>query len=88
MTVGYQNRHGVRGDLPTVPKIIIANHILEKICGFSIGENVLVEYLQDSIIISKFAVVRLLLNPNTDNAFKNKTLQLNNISLILKQTNK
>ena len=53
MTVGYQNRHGVRGDLPTVPKIIIANHLLEKICGFNIGDKVLVEYSLNEIIIKK-----------------------------------
>ena len=53
LTISYQNRHGVRGDLPTAPKLVLANHILEKICGFCIGEKVLVEYLQNSIIIKK-----------------------------------
>jgi len=52
-TISYQNRHGVRGDLPTAPKIIIANHTLKNMCDFSIGDKVLVEYLQDSIIITK-----------------------------------
>jgi len=52
-TISYQNRHGAKGDLPTVPKLVLANHIIEKVCGFSIGEKVLVEYLQDSIVISK-----------------------------------
>ena len=51
--ISYQNRHGVRGDLPTAPKLVIANHLLKKISGFSIGDNILVEYLQDSIIIKK-----------------------------------
>ena len=51
--ISYQNRYGVRGDLPTAPKLVLANHILEKICGFCIGEKVLVEYLQNSIIIKK-----------------------------------
>ena len=51
--ISYQNRHGVRGDLPTAPKLVLANHLLKNISGFSIGEKVLVEYLQDSIIIKK-----------------------------------
>lgn len=51
--ISYQNRHGVRGDLPTAPKLVLANHLLKKISGFSIGDKVLVEYLQNSIIIKK-----------------------------------
>lgn len=51
--ISYQNRHGVRGDLPTAPKLVLANHILKKICGFSIGEKLLVEYSKNQIIIKK-----------------------------------
>lgn len=51
--ISYQNRHGVRGDLPTAPKLTIANHIIEKICGFKIGEKVLVDYSPNLITISK-----------------------------------
>ena len=67
MTVGYQNRnsrgYGGSGigslsrDLPTAPKIVLANHIIQKICGFSIGEKVNIEYLQGSIIISKLTKI-------------------------------
>ena len=53
MTVSYQFRHGIRGDRPTAPKIILANHLLNKLSGFSIGDKVIVEYLQNSIIIKK-----------------------------------
>jgi hypothetical protein len=51
--ISYQNRHGVRGDLPTAPKLVLANHILKKICNFSIGEKVLVQYSHGQIIIKK-----------------------------------
>jgi len=50
--ISYQNRHGVRGDLPTAPKLIIANHILQRY-GFSIGQKVLVHYSHGQIIIKK-----------------------------------
>jgi len=53
ITIGYQNRQGKRRDLASVSKIIIANHILKKICGFSIGDKVIVEYSPSSIIIKK-----------------------------------
>ena len=53
MTVSYQNRQGKKKDLASVPKIILANHILKKICGFSIGDKVSVEYSTDQIIIKK-----------------------------------
>jgi len=53
LTISYQNRYGVRGSLPTDPKIVLANHIIEKICGFSVGEKLLVEYSKSSIIIKK-----------------------------------
>ena len=53
MTVYYQFRHGVRGDRPTAPKIVIANHLLTKLGGFSIGDKFTVEYLKGSIIITK-----------------------------------
>jgi hypothetical protein len=53
MKIYYQHRNGIRGDLPTVPKLVIANHILEKICGFSIGDKVTIEYVKGSIIITK-----------------------------------
>jgi len=51
MTISYQNRQGKTRDLDSVPKIIIANHILKKICGFSIGDKVNIEYLPNQIII-------------------------------------
>ena len=51
--ISYQNRHGVRGDLTTASRLVLANHILKKVCGFSIGEKVNVEYSLGSIIISK-----------------------------------
>jgi len=50
--ISYQNRHGVRGDRPTAPKLTIANHILEKY-GFFIGDKVNVEYSPNLITISK-----------------------------------
>jgi len=53
MTVGYQNRQGARGDLPTAQKITLANHLIKKLSGFSVGDKVTVEYLQGSIIINK-----------------------------------
>jgi len=53
MTVSYQNRQGKNRDLASVPKIILANHILEKICGLNIGDKVLVEYSPNRIIIIK-----------------------------------
>ena len=67
ITISYQNRtsrgYGGTGvgtlarDLPTAPKIVLANHIIQKICGFSIGEKVNIEYLQGSIIISKLTKI-------------------------------
>jgi hypothetical protein len=50
MTVSYQNRQGKRNDLASVPKIILANHILEK-CGFLTGKKVNVYYSPCEIII-------------------------------------
>jgi hypothetical protein len=50
--ISYQNRHGPHGDLPTAPKLVIANHILKKY-GFSIGDKVTVQYSPGSIIINK-----------------------------------
>jgi len=62
MTVSYQNRqsrgYGGSGvcslsrDLPTAPKLVIANHFLTQ-NGFKIGEKVQVEYSPNLIIISK-----------------------------------
>jgi hypothetical protein len=49
MTISYQ----YRGNRPTAPKLIIANHLLTKLSGFSIGDKVLVEYLKGQIIITK-----------------------------------
>jgi len=57
MTVGYQNRQSLKRDLPTIPKIVIANHFLKKQSGFSIGDKVLVHYSPNQIIITK-------VNPN------------------------
>ena len=51
--ISYQNRYGVRGDLPTAPKLVLANHLLKKISGFSIGDKVNVEYSPKLITISK-----------------------------------
>lgn len=53
MTIGYQNRQGRTRDLASVPKIILANHILKKICGFSIGDKVSVGYSLNQLIIKK-----------------------------------
>lgn len=53
MTISYQNRYGRTRDLPIVPKIIIANHFLQKKSGFLIGDKVIVEYLPNQIIIKK-----------------------------------
>ncbi len=53
ITIGYQNRYNIRGDLPTVPKIMLANSHLKELSGLSIGDKVTVEYLPDSIIIKK-----------------------------------
>lgn len=50
MKIYYQHRHGIRGDLSTVPKIVIANHFLTE-SGFSIGDKFTVEYLKGSLII-------------------------------------
>jgi len=52
LTVSYQNRQGKRKDLASVPKIIIANHLLEQ-GGFLIGDKVSVEYLLNQVIIKK-----------------------------------
>ena len=51
--ISYQNRHGTHGDRPTAPKLVIANHLLKNISGFSIGEKVLVEYSPNLITIKK-----------------------------------
>ncbi|MFH1233392.1 MAG: hypothetical protein V1649_01935 [Patescibacteria group bacterium] len=53
MKIYYQHRRGVRGDLPTAPKLVIANHSLKNESGFSIGDKVTVEYLKGTIIITK-----------------------------------
>jgi hypothetical protein len=50
MTVSYQNRWPNRR---SAPKIVIANHLLTKLSGFSIGDKFTVEYLKSSIIITK-----------------------------------
>jgi len=66
ITIGYQNRQsrGCGGsgigslsrDLPTAPKIVLANHFIEKISGFSVGEKVTVNFSPGSIIISKLTL--------------------------------
>ena len=63
MTIGYQNRVGrsyggtgvgsLSRDLPTAPKLVIANHFLKKLSGFCIGDKVEVQYLDKEIIIKK-----------------------------------
>jgi hypothetical protein len=50
ITVSYLNRQGRTRDLASVPKIILANHTLEK-CGFLIGKKVNVYYSPFEIII-------------------------------------
>lgn len=66
ITIGYENRqsrgYGGSGigslsrDLPTAPKIVLANHFIEEISGFSIGEKVTVNFSPGSIIISKLTL--------------------------------
>ena len=53
MTVSYQHRQSLKRDLPTSPKIVIANHFLKELSGFSIGDKVLVHYSPNQIIITK-----------------------------------
>jgi len=63
ITISYQNRisrgYGGSGvgmlnrDLPTAGKLVLANHFLKNISGFEINEKVSVEYIKDTIIISK-----------------------------------
>jgi len=53
MTISYQNRHGRSRDLPTAPKLVIANHLLKRLSGFSIGDKVSVSYSLGEIIIKK-----------------------------------
>ena len=63
MTISYQNRqsrgYGGSGvgslskDLKSSPKLVIANHFLKNISGFSISSQVNVEYLPNQIIITK-----------------------------------
>jgi hypothetical protein len=50
MTVSYQNRWPNRR---SAPKIVIANHLMTKLGGFSIGDKFIVEYLRGSLIITK-----------------------------------
>jgi hypothetical protein len=51
--IGYENRDGVRNDLPAVPKLILANHFLSKVSNISVGDLVSVEYFPNQIIITK-----------------------------------
>lgn len=61
MTIGYQNRQGTpcgcngstARDLPTAPKLVIANHFLKKVSGFAIGDKIKVDYSPGQIIVSK-----------------------------------
>ena len=57
ITIGYQNRQGKRRDLASVPKIVIANHLLEQ-SGFLIGDKVSVEYSPSSVIIKKLTQIK------------------------------
>lgn len=52
LTISYQYRRGVHGDLATASKLIIANHILKKY-GFSTGVKASVEYAQNLLTIKK-----------------------------------
>ena len=51
--VGYQNRNGVHGNLPAVPKIIISNKELSKLSGFVVGDVLKVHYFPDSLVLIK-----------------------------------
>jgi hypothetical protein len=53
LTVGYQNRFGVYGDLPITPKIIISNKLLKDLCKFSVGDKLKVHYFPDSVVLLK-----------------------------------
>lgn len=57
ITISYQNRQGKRRDLASVPKIVIANHLLEQ-SGFSIGDKVNIHYLPNQIIIKKLTQIK------------------------------
>ena len=57
LTVSYQNRQGKTRDLASVPKIILANHLLEQ-SGFLIGNKVSVEYLLNQVIIKKLTQIK------------------------------
>lgn len=52
MTVGYQNRNGLRRDLPARPQIVLANYYLSA-AGFRIGDNIEVEYGHEVVVIRK-----------------------------------
>ena len=51
--IQYQNRESVYGNIPAVPKIILASKMLKDLSGFSIGDRASVEYSPNQIIISK-----------------------------------
>ena len=50
--ISYQNRSGRTRDLPSVPKLMVANHFLKQ-SGFSIGTIAEIYYLPNKIIIKK-----------------------------------
>ncbi len=52
ITIGYQHRQGKWKDT-ILPKILLANHFLENISGFSSGDKVQVQYLSGQVIITK-----------------------------------
>lgn len=52
ITISRQYRQGIYGDLPAVPKIIIANHYLRRVCNFEVGQKILVNYSKNTILIT------------------------------------
>ena len=50
--ISYLNRQGVTRDI-VIEKIVLTNHYIKDISGFQISDKVNVEYIKDSIIISK-----------------------------------
>lgn len=61
--ISYQNRqsraYGGSGigslsrDLPTAPKLVLANHFISKVSKIEISDKVSVQYLSGQIVISK-----------------------------------
>ena len=56
ITISYQNRTGIKNELAPVPKLVLANKFIKNISNISIGDKVLVQYLEEMIIINKINV--------------------------------